>query len=241
MLPAALLLALFALPPKPPPPKDQPVLRTPVPFALPAGKSKFVIRGLKLDTATEVKADGGVGVKLLSKKKLSPPNNYPAERFGDSEVEIEVELPKDFAAESVAFTAVTPAGTSAPLAVFTSEGAAGEKEPNDGFATAQPLPLPATLDGTFGKEKDADVFKLSGKKGQTVTVTVFAASRGSLADVLLGVYDADRQSVRTADVSGGKGDPAVRFAFPADGVVYVSVLEGNDGGGAGFAYRLKVE
>ena len=168
MFPHAALTLAFALLPsaKPAPPKDQPVARYAIPLTIPATpKAKIALRGAKLDTATVVKADAGT-VKLTRKGKVGVPNNYPPEKIGDSEVEVEIELPTDFKGESVKFTVVTPGGTSEPLAVLLAKGAVAEKEPNDGFDKAQELTLPATVDGTIGREKDTDVFTFTGKKGQ---------------------------------------------------------------------------
>jgi hypothetical protein len=242
MLPhvALLLAAHFAAPPKPPP-KDLPVPRYAIPFALPAGpKVKLALRGARLDTATEVKAEG-VGVKLLAKRKAAVPNNYPAGKVGDTEVEVEVELPKDFSGDSVTFTVTTPAGTSAPLAVPLAKAATAETEPNDGFDKAQKVTLPAAVDATIGREKDTDLFQFAGKKGQKVTVEVLAGVYGSPADLLLTVYDARKQVVVIVDDVGEKPDPKAELTLPADGVYYISVLEANDLGGTGYGYRLKVE
>ncbi len=241
MLPhAALALAfLFTRPAPPPPPKDQPVARYAIPLAIPAGpKAKVVLRGAKLDTATEVKADAGT-LKITRKGKVTPPNNYPVEKIGDSEVEVEIELPADFKGEAVTFTVVTPGGTSEPLSVPLGKGATPEKEPNDGFDKAQELSMPAIVDATISREKDTDVFKVVGKKGQKLTVA--ATSHGSPADLLLSVYDANRQLLLTVDDVGGKTDPSAAVTLPADGVYYISVLEAHDLGGTGFGYRLTVK
>jgi hypothetical protein len=239
MLPHAALALLFAVAPaKPAPPKDRPVVRYAIPLTVPTTpKAKLTLRGAKLDSATEVKTDAGV-VKLLKKGKAAVPNNYPAEKVGDTEVEVELELPADFKGESVKLSVVTPGGTSEPLIVLMGQGATAEKEPNDGFDKAQQLTLPATLDGAIGRERDVDVFQLTGKKGQTVTIS--AAALGSPADLLLTVYDANRQVLKTVDDVDGKPDPKVELTLPADGVYYVSVLDAHDLGGTGFGYRLTV-
>lgn len=237
---AALALSfLFTTPAPPPLPKDHPVARYTIPLAIPDGpKAKLVLRGAKLDTATEVKADTGT-VKVTRKGKVTPPNNYPAEKIGDSEVEVEIELPTDFKGEAVKFTVVTPGGTSEPLTVPVGKGGTAEQEPNDGFDKAQGLTLPATLDATISRERDTDVFKVVGKKGQKLSVA--ATSNGSPADLLFSVYDANRQLLLTVDDVGGKPDPSADMTLPADGVYYISVLEAHDLGGTGFAYRLTVK
>lgn len=232
------LAVVISVPPKPVPPKDQPVTRYAIPLTVPASpKAKLTLRGAKLDTATEVKADAGT-VKVLKKGKAGVPNNYPADKLGDTEVEIELELPADFKGEAVKLTVVTPGGTSEPLSVRLAKGATVEKEPNDGFDKAQEIALPATVDATIGRERDTDVFKFTGKKGQKVTVE--ASSLGSPADLLFTVYDANRQVLLTVDDVGGQSDPRAEFALPADGLYFISVLEAHDLGGSGFGYRLVV-
>ena len=158
---ALLLLLVFAAQDKKKPePKDTPRLLYTVPLAAaPGQKAKLVLRGLKLDTVTAIKADAPV--KLLSKKKAAGPNNFPPEKAGDSECEIEVELPRDFAAASLELTATGPGG-SGTYKLTVAVGTA-EKEPNDGFATAQELTLPATVDGTIGRDRDVDVFRFAGR------------------------------------------------------------------------------
>jgi hypothetical protein len=239
MLPVALTLAFALAPAKPVSPKDRPVVRYSIPLTVPTTpKAKLTLRGAKLDTATEVKTDAGT-LKLLKKGKAGVPNNYPADKLGDTEVEMELDLPADFKGESVKLTVVTPAGTSEPLAVLLGQGATAEKEPNDGFDKAQQLTLPATLDGTIGRERDTDVFQFTGKKGQTITVS--ASALGSPGDLLLTVYDANRQVLKTVDDVDGKADPKMELTLPADGVYFVSVLEAHDLGGTGFGYRLTVK
>jgi Bacterial pre-peptidase C-terminal domain len=241
MLPhAALALAfLFTKPAPLPPPKDQPVARYSIPLSIPTGpKAKLVLRGAKLDAATEVKADAGT-LKITRKGKVTPPNNYPAEKIGDSEVEVELDLPADFKGDAVKVSVVTPDGTSEPLTVPLGKGATAEKEPNDGFDKAQELSLPATVDATIGRERDADVFKIVGKKGQKLAIA--AGSHGGPADLLFSVYDANRQLLLTVDDVGGKTDPSADVTLPADGVYYVSVIEAHDLGGTGFGYRLTVK
>lgn len=240
MLPtSALALAFLVTRPAPPaPPKDQPVALYAIPLTLPAGpKAKLTLRGFKLDAATEVKADAGM-LKLLKKAKAAVPNNYPADRVGDTEVEVEVELPADFKGDAVRFTVITPGGTSEPVAVLLSKSATAEKEPNDSFDKAQPLTLPATVDGTIGREKDTDLFAVTGKKGQKLTIS--AASFGSPADLLLTVYDANKQVVLVVDDVGGKPDPSAEFTLPADGVYFIALLDANDLGGSNFGYHLTV-
>ncbi|MCU0705549.1 MAG: PPC domain-containing protein [Fimbriiglobus sp.] len=185
-----------------------------------------------------MKANAGT-VKLLKKGKAGVPNNYPPEKLGDSEVEVELNLPADFQGEAVKLTVVTAGGSAEPLTVLAAKGATAEKEPNDGFDKAQKLALPATVDATIGRERDTDVFQFTGKKGQKVRL--LADSLGSPADLLLTVYDANRQVLLTVDDADGKPHPKAELTLPADGVYFVSVIEAHDLGGPQFGYRLTVK
>src|SRR5205823_10868937 len=100
---------------KQPPKKDAAKVQYAVPLvAKPGEKQKLALRGKNLDAVKEVKVGGADDAKVtvLGAKKVPVPNNFPAERVGDSEVEIELELPKDAKPGGVTLTAVGPAGDS---------------------------------------------------------------------------------------------------------------------------------
>lgn len=211
----------------------------------PGEKQKIVLRGKKLDTATGIKVDGPdtVKAKFLAAKKVTVPNNYPADRVGDSEAELELELPKDAEPGKVSLRVVGSGGESdgyAPL-VRDDTPAVAEKEPNDGFDQAQPLKLPAAVEATIKGERDVDVFKFEGKKGDKVRVEVQAARFGSPVDALVVVYDAGRRVVASADDTDGTPDPILTVTLPADGAYHVTVIDAHDLGGANFGYRLVVK
>jgi hypothetical protein len=210
----------------------------------PGEKQKLALRGKNLDTAKDVKVSGadGAKVKFISAKKVAVPNNYPGERVGDSEVEIELELPKDAKPGAVMLTVVGPGGESAykPL-VADDTPAVKEKEPNDGFEQAQLIPVPCAVDGTIKAERDADVFKFDGKKGEKLRIEVIAARYGSPVDGLIVLYDADRRVIDSADDGAGSPDPLLNVTLSKDGTYYLSVIDAHDLGGANFGYRLVVK
>ena len=89
----ACLLALTSLASsqdkKQPEKKDSPKVLYAVPLvAMPGEKQKLVVRGKNLAAVKEVKVSGSddARVKFLTAKSVGVPNNYPAERIGDSEV-----------------------------------------------------------------------------------------------------------------------------------------------------------
>jgi hypothetical protein len=242
------LLCLAALPlaaqDKKPDGKDAPEALYAVPLAVaPGHDGKLTLRGLRLDAVTEVRsADPNAAVRLSGKPKaVKGPGNYPAGKVGDSEVEIELKLPKDFAAGHVELTAVGPKGESKPYQLAVDPAAiVAEKEPNDSFAEAQELALPAVVAGTVGRERDVDVFKFAGKAGERVRVEVHAARLGSPLDAFVTIYDAARRIVASCDDVNGSPDPELTVTLPRDGTYYVGLIDAHDGGGPMFPYRLRV-
>ncbi|MBX9585610.1 MAG: PPC domain-containing protein [Gemmataceae bacterium] len=222
--------------------KDAPKVFYLVPLvARPGEEQKLVLRGRNLDTVTEVKAEGATA-KLLGKKKAPPGKDQGANKAGDTEAEVELELPEGAKPGSVKLVAVGPKGESEPYTLLVRDGtpAAAEKEPNDGFDTAQVVPFPCAVEGVVGKDKDADVYRFDGKKGDKVTVEVQAARWGSPLDALVTVYDADRRTVAAADDSAGSPDPVLTLTLPRDGPYFVTLIDAHDAGGQGFGYRLVI-
>lgn len=244
-LPLAVFLLPLALLAQPKPPvKDIPVVQYPVPLVVtPAPKVKIVLRGQKLEAVSEVKsADAKVTAKLVGKgKKAGVPNNYPTNKLGDTEVEVELEFAIDHTPESVALTATGPGGASALYKLLVVAKPVLEKEPNDNFVLAQAIALPATIEGTISKERDVDVFKFEGKKGQKVKFEILAARLGAPTDALLTLYDDAKGVVAIVDDTGDSPDPILEKTLPRDGTYFIVVIEAADLGGAQFGYRLKGE
>lgn len=241
---AALALP-FALSAQPKPvAKEVPVVQYSTPlYVAPVAKVKVVLRGQKLDAVTEVKsADVKVTAKLVGKaRKAAVPNNYPANKLGDTEVEVELDFNKDHAPDSVALTAVSPGGTSEVYRLLVVAKPVLEQEPNDDFARAQAIALPVMIEGTIAKERDVDVYKFEGKKGQRVKFSIVAAKLGAPTDALLTLYDDAKGVLAIVDDTGGSPDPILEAKLPRDGTYYVVVIEASDLGGAQFGYRLKAE
>jgi hypothetical protein len=230
---------------KPPAKKDAPAVLYSVPLvAKPGEKQKLALRGKNLAAVKDVKVAGvaGAKVKVLGGKTVAVPNNYPVERVGDSEVEVELELPKGSKPGAVTLAAVGPGGESNPhtLLVRDAVPAVTEKEPNDGFEQAQAVAVPSAVEGTIRSEKDADVFRFAGKKGEQLRVELQAARFGSPVDPLVVLYGPGRGVVASADDTGGSADPTFAVTLPADGPYLLTVIDAHDLGGANFGYRLVV-
>lgn len=208
----------------------------------PGKTTKLTVRGLGIDTATEVqlqepKARG----KILGKgKKVGVPNNADPNRLGDSEIEIEVSLPPEVPGRTVPFSLVGPGGESQPhqLIVNGETPRTPEKEPNQGFRQAHTISIPSTIDGKVHEPQDVDVFRFDGKAGQTIRAEVQARRFGSPLEPMLYLYDSSNQLLATAEAASVGSDPVLDFKFSRDGTYYLTLLDANDQGGSIFVYRL---
>lgn len=226
---------------KDPPPK----MLYAVPLVAKAGeKQKLALRGKNLAGVKDVRVLGADGAKLkvLGAKAVGVPNNYPGERVGDSEVEIELELPKGAKPGAVRLVATSAGGDSNEYALLVRDEVpvVAEKEENGGFDAAQPLTLPCAVEGTIKGERDVDAFKFEGKKGDKVRIEVQAARFGSPVDGFLSIHDSDRKLLASADDTAGSADPVVTLTLPRDGTYFISLIDAHDLGGANFGYRLVV-
>jgi hypothetical protein len=227
---------------KGPPPK---VLYAVPLVARPGEKQKLALRGKNLAAVKEVRVSGtdAAKIKVLGAKAVAVPNNYPGDRVGDSEVEIELELPKQVKPGEVKLTAVNSGGESSGYTLLLRDElpVVAEKEENGGFDTAQTVPVPCAIEGTIKSERDVDVFKFDGKKGDKLTIEVQAARFGSPVDGFLTVYDSERKIIASADDVNDSADPVVTVKLPRDGAYFVTLIDAHDLGGANFGYRLVVK
>ena len=222
-----------------------PKLLCAVPLAArPGEKQKLTIRGKGLVAIKEVKVSGveGAKVKVLGSKSIGAPNNAPAEKLGDSEVEIELELPKDAKPGAVKLMASGSNGESNAYTLLLRDSltAVAEKEPNDGFEQAQAISIPCAIEGIIKNDRDVDVYKFKGKKGDKVRIELQAVRFGSPLDPIVTVYDSNRGIVDSANSTTRMPDPTLIVNLPKDGAYLISVIDANDLGGPQFGYRLVV-
>jgi pre-peptidase len=223
--------------------KTKPALIVAFPLGIVAGKtSKVTLRGLRLDTATEIRIhDPKSTGKLLAKAKSNVPNGQDAVHVGDSQVEVEVTLPADYPMSTLSLSVVTPAGEGPPYRMLVdSEPAIAEKEPNNGFKNAQLIQLPQNVDGVIGQPQDVDVFRFEAKAAQEVVLEVLAARYGSPLDSILTLYNADGQILASNDDHDGSPDSRIVATLPKTGTYHIAVIDANDQGGPAYGYRLVV-
>jgi hypothetical protein len=235
------VLVVAADPKKPDDMKPKVVVAAPLGLT-PGKATKLVVRGLKLDVATEVHLHDPKGTaKILSKGKAPLPNKEKDDvgRYGDTQIEIEAILSDDFAGPTVTFTLVTPAGESAPHTLLVDHAPiVSEKKPNNSFQKAQPIQLGQSIEGVVNAGADVGVFRFDGKQGQQVVLEVFAARYGSPLDSLVTLYDTEGRIVASNDDVDGTADSRIEATLPTNGAYYVSVVDANDVGSLSNVYRL---
>lgn len=224
-------------------PDQQPRIVASSPLAIAAGVPvKLALRGQRLDEVTEFKiGTTTIKAELVSKGKAAVPQNYDARRIGDTQAEIKFTLPAETAAGKLTLTAISAAGASVPyeLDVLPAAELIEEKEPNDGFKTAQSVQIGTTIVGTIHDARNVDVFKFNAEAGQKLVIEVVASRAGSPLDPFMTLYDATGQIVGGSDDNVGR-DPRFETTFTKSGSYFLSVQDANDSGGPHFAYLLKM-
>src|SRR5262249_47932183 len=153
------LLSLSESPgqPKKADPKTQPTIALIAPLGVvPGSTTRLIIRGLKLDNATEVRfQEPGIATKILTKGKALVPNMQEPSKIGDTQVEVELKMPADFKAASANCMIITPNGESPPHRLLVdATPTVAEKEPNNSFRQAQPVQIPQVIEGRISQPQD---------------------------------------------------------------------------------------
>ena len=136
---------------------------------------------------------------------------------------------------------VTPSGDSVPHELLLDKTpVVQEKEPNDGFDSAQAVSLGQVIQGRIDRAQDVDVYAFEGKAGQKVVLEVHAARYGSALDSFLSLHDKDGQVLASNDDIAGTVDSRIEATLPTAGKYFVTVIDAHDSGGALHSYRLSL-
>jgi hypothetical protein len=224
-------------------PDKVPKIIVAIPLAIETGVPvKLTLRGHLLDQITEVKVGSAdLKAEITSKGKTGVPQNYDAKRVGETQAELKFTLPAETSSGRLSLIAVNAEGVSVPYEIMVAKAdeLIQEKEPNDGFKTAQPISIGKTLVGTIHDQRNVDVFELKGEAGQKLTISVVAQQAGSLMDPFLTLYDGAGQVIVGVDDNDGR-DTKLEVTLVKSGSYYITVQDANDAGGPHFVYLLKV-
>ena len=116
-----------------------------------------------------------------------------------------------------------------------------EEEPNNDFASPQPVPLDVTISGVVENE-DVDYFVIEAKQGERITVEVEGMRLGyTFFDPFVAILNEDRFTLARSDASALlRHDPLCAILAPEDGRYIIQLHESAFGGNASSRYRMHV-
>jgi hypothetical protein len=167
-------------------------------------------------------------------KKAPPPppkGPQPASKF-------KIAVAADVPPGSYDIRVVNKFGVSNPRTFVVSDlTELAEKEPNNDVAEAMKVDLNTVINGTIASPTDVDLFLITVKKGQRITLACMAEAIDSKARPIAEVYDLSGRKL-----AGQSGSDAVAdFIAPADGEFYVRIAEFTyTAGGPNNFYRLTI-
>lgn len=226
--------------------KEPPQIVMANPLAVaPGGKAKIILRGLRLDAVTAVtlgEGDRKITAEVKEKGSANPPDKYDAAKVGNSRAVVEFSLPADVSPGSIKVVATSADGESKPydLQVIAADKLVEEKEPNDSFKSPQAISPGITIAGAISGNNHVDVFSITGKAGEKVTIEVLAARLGSALDASVTLFDSGHQVIAMADDSPGSRDAVHAFTFPKDGTFFIVLQDALDRGESTHPYLLRV-
>ncbi len=130
-------------------------------------------------------------------------------------------------------------GTSARLFVVGDLPEMVEEESNSRLEKADRAKYPVTINGQFNPREDVDHFRVTLRRGQSISCDVVAQRLGSAADPVLDMLDSAGLIVQSADDTAGR-DPRLRFTAPKAGEYTLRLHDAAYAGGLEFVYRLTI-
>ena len=232
---------------KPAAPPEPPKPLVTVPVGLIAGRTNLLsLRGLRVKDATNVVLDGWsrpIPASVRKREDAKVPEGLSAARAGDQSLEVEVLVPADAAGSTQLVWSVrgtNGAGTLSGIPVVAAADWVEAREPNGGFADAQPLKLGQTVRGTLEKAGDVDVFRIEATAGMMLHGEILASRAGSTLDAILTVYN-EHGTLLVSNDDAADQDPIVEHRVGVSGPLFVVVTYANEKASKTHGYLLQVQ
>jgi hypothetical protein len=198
-------------------------------------------------------APGGAAIQGRPLEVVTREVVGPSELLANSMRDGEAIRPARAALDGTDFRLTTPEGSSNPIFLaYTRDPIVLEQEPNNDLKTAQRLPIPCDVTGTFSPVNDVDFYAFSAKKGEKLVVEIYGERQSGLVDPFMTGFDKAGKRIFSVD-DGGRNIGQLRFTSntrdarwdftaPADGEYFVQVrdLYFQQRGEPRFTYRLSV-
>src|SRR5207247_2716997 len=114
-----------------------------------------------------------------------------------------------------------------------------EAEPNDSPTQAQPVTMPALVNGIIKKE-DYDFYRFIAQGGETITFDLNGTRNGSPLDAVLALFDEAGEQFAYNDDYYIFKDPHLTYRFARAGSYLVRVSGTEEGGADVSDYRLSI-
>ncbi len=213
------------------------------PLAVASGAStKVTLRGWLVDHATAVKCNNDkVTLKILSQGAAAIPNKQDAKQIGDQQLELEITVANEVGAGQVDLIVVAPEGESPmhALLIGGEQPVIFDKEPNDGFRSAQEITSTQIINGQIDGDGNVDVFEFDLADRLHLSVEVQAHQLGSNLDSILTLYNATGNLIASNDDQASTTDSKLDAKLEP-GHYFVCLQDAHDRGGAAHPYRLVV-
>ena len=115
-----------------------------------------------------------------------------------------------------------------------------ETEPNNSLEQFQAVEANCTINGTIGNE-DVDVFQVTAKKGERLSVEIEAIRLGFMFDPFIAILNDQKFEIAVSDDSNlNRQDGVLSVVVPNDGTYFLLVRESSYGGNGNCRYRLHI-
>lgn len=168
---------------------------------------------------------------LVPLPESQQPEDYPKDMAGTVRIASDAALGIRYA------HAWTAQGAAPALKFMVGDLPEIVEQEQDGDPVPADVRLPVTINGRIFPRENADVWRFTARKGQTVACEVCAARLGSPLDSRLEVYDPTGRRIAENDDYFGV-DSFVRFTAPTNGQYRVHIHDTDFRGGPAFVYRL---
>lgn len=161
--------------------------------------------------------------------------------------------PPQSSLDGMDYRLTTPEGSSNPIFIgFTTDPIILEQEPNNDLKSAQRVPVPCEVSGSFSPVGDVDFYAFTAKKNEKIVVEVYGERQSGLVDPILTGFDKAGKRLISSD-DGGRNIGQIRFTTNTrdsrwdfnvlnDGEYFVQVrdLYSQQRGEPRFTYRLSI-
>jgi hypothetical protein len=230
-----------------------PHLDVAIPAAVkPGTKSKVTLYGRNLPggaPAPDQMRIGGQPLEMIVREIEAPADPIKALSLRDSEAI----RPARVQLDGFDYRLLTPKGSSNSIFLaFTNDPILVEQEPNNDLKTAQRLPIPCDVTGTFAPVNDVDYYAFTAKKGEKIVVEIYGERQSGQVDPFMAGFDAAGKRIFSLD-DASRNIGQIRFSTqsrdvrwdltaPKDGEFFVQVrdLYFQQRGEGRFSYRLSV-